>query len=78
VLPVVEKSFKNDKIRVLIDARISDAEYGGIRTYSQLLLENTLKMDQLEVYALTNSESRWLNEFLPRSEERRVGKECPV
>jgi glycosyltransferase involved in cell wall biosynthesis len=72
VLPVVEKPFKNDKIRVLIDARISDSEYGGIRTYSQLLLENTLKMDGLEVYALTNSESRWLNEFLPEAQVIRL------
>jgi glycosyltransferase involved in cell wall biosynthesis len=61
------------KINVLFDARIPDGEHGGIRTYSQLLIESALKIKEVEVFALSTRNSKWINELLPESRIIRIG-----
>ena len=61
------------QLRVLIDARIPDNEFGGIRTYSQVLIETSLEMTNVKTFALTGSDSTWVNEFLPEDQILRLG-----
>jgi glycosyltransferase involved in cell wall biosynthesis len=61
------------KVSVLIDARIPDGEHGGIRTYSQLLIETALGIAEVEVFALSTRNSTWINEILPESRIVRIG-----
>jgi glycosyltransferase involved in cell wall biosynthesis len=64
------------KIRVMIDARIPDHEFGGIRTYSQLLIKTALGMPGVETFALTSSDSTWVNDLLPENKIVRLGADA--
>ena len=64
------------KIRVLIDARIPDSEFGGIRTYSQLLIQTSLDMPGVKTFALTVSDATWVNDFLPENQIVRLGMDA--
>jgi glycosyltransferase involved in cell wall biosynthesis len=72
---MIKDSQKLDKpkLNVLFDARVPDGEHGGIRTYSQLLIETALKINEVEVFALSTKDSSWINELLPESRVIRIG-----